>query len=41
MIFAFVQRHGGEVRLETREGSGTRFTLSFPTANEVVPTPGS
>jgi signal transduction histidine kinase len=32
MIFAFVHRHGGDVRLETHEGAGARFTLSFPNA---------
>jgi len=31
MIYAFVQRYDGRVRLETSVGKGTRFTLWFPT----------
>jgi two-component system sensor histidine kinase HydH len=32
MVYAFVQRHGGHVDLETKVGQGTRFRLWFPLA---------
>ena len=31
-VYAFVQRHGGRVDLDTVQGRGTRFTLRFPVA---------
>ena len=30
MVYACMQRHGGTVNVETAEGKGTTFTLSFP-----------
>lgn len=30
MVYACMLRHGGSVKLETAEGKGTTFTLSFP-----------
>ncbi len=32
MVYAFVNRHGGKVSLETKLGQGTRFRLWFPGA---------
>jgi signal transduction histidine kinase len=32
MLYAFVQRHGGKVDLETALGKGAAFTLWFPAA---------
>jgi signal transduction histidine kinase len=37
MVYACMQRHGGNVKVETAEGKGTTFTLSFP---EPRPAPG-
>jgi signal transduction histidine kinase len=30
LVYAFVQRHGGAIRVDTEPGRGTRFVLSFP-----------
>jgi signal transduction histidine kinase len=30
MVYACMQRHGGTVKVDTAEGKGTTFTLSFP-----------
>ncbi len=30
MVYACMQRHGGAVKVDTAEGKGTTFTLSFP-----------
>ena len=30
LLYAFVQRHGGAIQVDTELGRGTRFTLSFP-----------
>jgi signal transduction histidine kinase len=34
MVYACMQRHGGTVKVETGEGKGTTFTLSFPKSVE-------
>ncbi|MEK7878679.1 MAG: ATP-binding protein, partial [candidate division NC10 bacterium] len=36
--YSIVKRHGGEIRVESREGRGTVFTLLFPVATQVEPT---
>jgi signal transduction histidine kinase len=33
MVYAFVQRHGGKVELETAPGKGASFTLWFPSSS--------
>jgi signal transduction histidine kinase len=33
MVYACMQRQGGTVKVETAEGKGTTFTLSFPKAS--------
>ena len=36
MVYACMQRHGGTVKVETAEGKGTTFTLSFPKVGEAT-----
>ncbi len=37
MVYACMQRHGGNVKLETEFGKGTSFTLWFPATGSVPP----
>lgn len=36
---ALVERHGGHIWLESVEGEGSTFTLTFPLASEATPAP--
>ena len=37
MVFGIVRRHGGQISVESHQGSGTTFLLNFPAAPEAEP----
>jgi PAS domain S-box-containing protein len=38
MVFSIVKRHGGDIRVDSQPGRGTRFTMTFPSAAQPTAT---